>query len=107
MLGEAVNNVPDGFEVDPQVLSEAANEISRCVRPAQGTDLNAIPGGSATCGHPGVSEALAHFCTTWELATLLLVARADSRQRGLVEQAGDYTRTDFAAADRLVRLPPE
>lgn len=99
--------MPDGFEVDPQVLSEAANEIGRCVRPAQGTDLNAIPGGVATCGHPAVSEALAHFCTTWQLATQLLVARAESRQRGLVEQAGDYTRTDSTAADGLVRLPPE
>lgn len=98
--------MPDGFEVDPQVLNEAADEIGRCVQPARRTDLDAVPRGAATCGHPGVSEALAHFCTTWQLATQLLVARADSKQRGLTEQAGDYTRTDSTAADGLVRLPP-
>lgn len=97
----------DGFEVDPTALSTAAGEITRCMAPARSIDLEVLPGGPETCGHPAASEALAHFCTTWQLATQLLVARADSKAQGLIEQAAEYLRTDTAAGDQVGRLHAE
>jgi hypothetical protein len=93
--------VPDGFQVDPDELTRAGQEILGYVDPTRETDLTSVPGDQASYGHPAVIEALARYCVTWQLATDLLVKRSDGAGRGLAAEARSHVQIDQSVAARL------
>lgn len=88
----------DGYQVVPEQLRSAANEITDAVESADGMALETIPGRKASYGHAGVAESLSYFCATWDLATQSLQQYVQSAAETLRSAAGQYEQQDSDAA---------
>lgn len=86
--------MPGGFEVDPTELNNASADIIGCLGQAEGMDLESISGDGASFGHAGVFESLARFCTTWQLAAMLLAERSNTAAQALNGVAQNYVNVD-------------
>lgn len=96
--------MPGGFEVEPGELNKASEDIIGCVGQVQGIDLESLTGDSVSYGHNGVFESLARFCTTWQLAAMLLSERSSSAAQALVGVARNYVNVDDSGGQRMDQL---
>lgn len=79
-----------GYEVDPNALRQAAQELRSCTRPADGMDIMATVGSPRWYGHAQLYDRLGRFCTTWQAAVALLTERAEGASEQLMRTAARY-----------------
>lgn len=93
-----------GHGVDLERLTEASQAIIGCIPQRERTDLESISGDGEWYGHGDVFGAFSRFCTTWQLATEVLSARAASAASALAGVAQGYAADDADANRSMKRL---
>lgn len=82
--------MPDGYDVDPQVLVGTATEILECLSPIEGLHLESVGGSGEAYGHDELAAAVGEFGVTWQLATTVLGSRSMSAAGTLGAAAETY-----------------
>jgi hypothetical protein len=91
----------DGFLVTPEQLAEAAATITAALGDGAVGRPPSISGGGA-CGHEELAAALAEFGSAVQLASGVLVRRAEEACAGLRAGAQAYARHERRNAEALV-----
>lgn len=99
--------MPDGYEVDPQVLTSAADTILDCLSPVDGIHLENISGSSEWYGHDELYQAFGEFGVTWQLATTMLGSRSMSAAGTLGAAGQSYVQSDEDTQQGLGQLGAE
>lgn len=90
--------MPEGFDVDLEVLDGAATTISRTMRDMEQCEVEDIVGPEEEYGHEGLHEAFEHFCDRWQTAVELLIEDGDSISSALNRSVDAYIEVDSSAA---------
>jgi hypothetical protein len=90
----------DGFLVTPEQLAEAAATITAALGDGAVGRPPSISGGGA-CGHEELAAALAEFGTAVQLASSVLIRRAEEASAGLRADADAYARHERRNAEAL------
>ncbi|OLF06648.1 hypothetical protein BLA60_30755 [Actinophytocola xinjiangensis] len=94
--------MPDGYDVDPQVLTSSATEILECLDPLAELRLDSICGSDAQAyGHDDLFAAFGEFCVTWQLATSVLGSRSMSAAGMLGAAAESYAQSEVDSVQAL------
>lgn len=86
--------MPDGYDVDPQVLTSTATAILDCLGPLEGLHLETICGSGESYGHDELYQAFGEFGVTWQLATTVLGSRSMSAAGTLGAAAEAYGQSE-------------
>ena len=86
--------MPDGYDVDPQVLVSTAGSILDSLGPVAGMHLENLSGNSEWYGHDELYRAFGEFGVTWQLATTMLGSRSMSAAGMLGAAAEAYARAE-------------
>lgn len=93
-----------GFQVDPTALTKASSDIVDYLKTADRIDLETSSGDRGSYGHDDVYDAVARFCTTWQLATVVLVRRSNTAAAALLGMAKNYLGADESGGQTMKQV---